>query len=60
MLRFIEEHATIGFKVEEVATETGLSVSRAVHLFKETTGKTNEECLNKQGCVGRERYHPHR
>ncbi|KMK78120.1 AraC family transcriptional regulator [Alkalihalobacillus pseudalcaliphilus] len=40
MLRFIEEHATIGFKVEEVATETGLSVSRAVHLFKETTGKT--------------------
>jgi AraC family transcriptional regulator, arabinose operon regulatory protein len=40
MLRFIEEHALSSFKVEEAAAHAGLSVSRAVHLFKESTGKT--------------------
>ncbi|MBP1157247.1 MULTISPECIES: hypothetical protein [unclassified Paenibacillus] len=34
MKRFVEENATITFKVEEVARYAGLSVSRAVHLFK--------------------------
>jgi AraC family transcriptional regulator of arabinose operon len=40
MMRFIEEHAMTGFKIEEVAQDAGLSVSRAVHLFKSTVGKT--------------------
>ena len=40
MLRYIEEHATIGLRVEDVAKHAGLSVSRAVHLFKDITGKT--------------------
>ena len=40
MMRFIEEHATTSFKVEEVAKHAGLSVSRSVHLFKSSVGKT--------------------
>jgi AraC family transcriptional regulator, arabinose operon regulatory protein len=40
MMRFIEEHSTTSIKVEEVARHAGLSVSRAVHLFKEIVGKT--------------------
>lgn len=40
MKHFIEEHAVIPFKVEDVARHVGLSVSRAVHLFKECFGKT--------------------
>jgi len=40
MLRYIEEHATTAFKVEQVAQHAGLSVSRAVHLFKSSVGKT--------------------
>ncbi|OIJ22282.1 AraC family transcriptional regulator [Anaerobacillus alkalidiazotrophicus] len=40
MMRYIEEHATTVFKVEDVAQYAGLSVSRAVHLFKSSTGKT--------------------
>lgn len=40
MLRYIEEHATVGLKVEDVAQHAGLSVSRAVHLFKQIVGKT--------------------
>ncbi|SDE36670.1 AraC family transcriptional regulator, arabinose operon regulatory protein [Paenibacillus sp. UNCCL117] len=43
MKRFIEEHATRSFKVEEAAEQAGLSVSRAVHLFKECFGKTMME-----------------
>ncbi|MCG7214677.1 AraC family transcriptional regulator [Paenibacillus mucilaginosus] len=43
MKRFIEEHATRTFRVEEVARHAGLSVSRAVHLFKESYGKTMME-----------------
>ncbi|MFN7252611.1 MAG: AraC family transcriptional regulator [Anaerobacillus sp.] len=40
MLRYIEEHATTAFKVEDVAQFSGLSVSRALHLFKSSVGKT--------------------
>ncbi|MCC3355949.1 helix-turn-helix domain-containing protein [Bacillus sp. REN16] len=40
MMRYIEEHATTAIKVEEVAEHVRLSVSRSVHLFKESVGKT--------------------
>ncbi|MBM7570813.1 AraC family transcriptional regulator [Aquibacillus albus] len=41
MMRYIEEHATAStFKVEEVARDAKLSVSRSVHLFKNHVGKT--------------------
>ena len=40
MKRFIEAQATATFKVDDVADHVGLSVSRAVHLFKEYFGKT--------------------
>jgi AraC family transcriptional regulator, arabinose operon regulatory protein len=40
MMRYIEEHATSALKVEEVAQHVGLSVSRSVHLFKSSIGKT--------------------
>ena len=43
MMRYIEEHATSNFKVEEVALHAGLSVSRSVHLFKSSVGKTMME-----------------
>ncbi|MCM3786278.1 AraC family transcriptional regulator [Neobacillus mesonae] len=38
--RFIEEHATTTFKLEEAASYAGLSLSSAVRLFKEQYGKT--------------------
>ena len=38
--RFIEEHATVTFKLEEAAAHAGLSLSRAVQLFKACYGKT--------------------
>jgi len=40
MKSFIEEHAFLPLKVEDVAGHVGISVSRAVHLFKESFGKT--------------------
>nr|WP_090892995.1 AraC family transcriptional regulator [Evansella caseinilytica] len=40
MMRYIEEHATAMLKIEDVANSAGLSVSRAVHLFKSSVGKT--------------------
>ncbi|MFJ7725158.1 helix-turn-helix domain-containing protein [Neobacillus sp. NPDC097160] len=43
MMRYIEEHATTAFKVEEVARHAGLSISRSVHLFKKSVGKTMME-----------------
>jgi AraC family transcriptional regulator of arabinose operon len=43
MKRFIEAHATVSFKIEDVAAHVSLSVSRAVHLFKECFGKTMVE-----------------
>lgn len=38
--RFVEEHATVTFKLEDAAKHVGLSLSRAVKLFKEYYGKT--------------------
>ncbi|MEH7335002.1 AraC family transcriptional regulator [Neobacillus drentensis] len=43
MMRYIEEHATTPFKIEDVARHAGLSVSRSVHLFKISVGKTMME-----------------
>ncbi|OKP97193.1 AraC family transcriptional regulator [Paenibacillus sp. P46E] len=40
MQRYINEHALRPLRVEEVAAAAGLSVSRAVHLFKKLTGYT--------------------
>lgn len=40
MMRFIEEHALDTFMIEDVADTVNLSISRAVHVFKEHTGKT--------------------
>jgi len=40
MKRYIEEKATSRFRIEEAARYAGLSVSRAVHLFKEHVGIT--------------------
>ncbi|WP_068613342.1 helix-turn-helix transcriptional regulator [Paenibacillus tuaregi] len=38
--RFIEEHATVTFKLEEAARYAGLSLSRSVRLFKDYYGMT--------------------
>jgi AraC family transcriptional regulator of arabinose operon len=35
---YIEENASYMFKLEDVATHVGISISRAVHLFKQTFG----------------------
>ncbi|RSK26184.1 AraC family transcriptional regulator [Bacillus sp. HMF5848] len=40
MMRYIEEHATTELKIEDVAQYVGLSVSRAVHLFKNSVDMT--------------------
>ncbi|NHN28586.1 AraC family transcriptional regulator [Paenibacillus agricola] len=40
MKSFIEEHAILPLKIEDVAQHVGISVSRAVHLFKECFNKT--------------------
>lgn len=40
MMRYIEGNVTDDFKIADVAEAVGLSVSRTVHLFKETTGMT--------------------
>ncbi|CAM3309267.1 MULTISPECIES: helix-turn-helix transcriptional regulator [Paenibacillus] len=40
MKNYIEENASSMFKLEDVAVHVGISVSRAVHLFKETFGTT--------------------
>ncbi|WP_416147942.1 helix-turn-helix domain-containing protein [Salipaludibacillus sp. HK11] len=40
MMRYIEEHATESLRVDDVADQVSLSVSRAVHLFKEHTNQT--------------------
>lgn len=38
--RFIEEHATVTFKLEEAAAYAGISLSRSVKLFKDYYGLT--------------------
>ncbi|WP_409342191.1 helix-turn-helix domain-containing protein [Paenibacillus sp. MBLB4367] len=40
MKSYIEEHATTPLKIEDIARHVSLSVSRAVHLFKECYGKS--------------------
>ena len=40
MKNYIEEHANQSFKIKDVASHAGFSVSRASRLFKETFGKT--------------------
>lgn len=40
MKYFVEKHATEIFTIQDVADYVDLSVSRAVHLFKETFGQT--------------------
>ncbi|MDN3017525.1 AraC family transcriptional regulator [Paenibacillus sp. BSR1-1] len=47
MMRYIEEHATLSFRVEDVARHAGLSVSRSVHLFKSSVGKTMIEYMQE-------------
>jgi AraC family transcriptional regulator, arabinose operon regulatory protein len=40
MKQYVEEHAVQPFKLEDVARHVGISVSRAVHLYKEVFGQT--------------------
>lgn len=40
MMRYIEEYATDAFKLDDVADHVNISVSRAVHLFKEHSSQT--------------------
>ncbi|CRK82018.1 helix-turn-helix domain-containing protein [Neobacillus massiliamazoniensis] len=47
MMRYIEEHATYPLKVGDVARHAGLSVSRSVHLFKSSIGKTIMEYVQE-------------
>ncbi len=47
MMRYIEEHATTSFTVDDVAKHVGLSVSRTVHLFKSYVGETIVEYAQK-------------
>ncbi|WP_077619342.1 AraC family transcriptional regulator [Bacillus sinesaloumensis] len=47
MMRYIEEHATTAIKVEDVADHVQLSLSRSVHLFKESVGKTMIEYVQE-------------
>lgn len=59
MMRYIEEHATTQFKVEDVARYAGLSVSRSVHLFKSSVGKTIMEYTQEirlSACLERMKY----
>jgi AraC family transcriptional regulator of arabinose operon len=59
MMRYIEEHATTQFKVEDVARYAGLSVSRSIHLFKSSVGKTIMEYTQEirlSACLERMKY----
>ncbi len=40
MRRFIEDHAVEKLRVADVAEHVSLSESRAIHLFKEITGRS--------------------
>ncbi|NUU64313.1 helix-turn-helix domain-containing protein [Paenibacillus agri] len=46
MKQYIEEHAAMPFKLEDVASHVDISVSRAVHLFKEAFGTSIVKYLN--------------
>ncbi|RXZ78790.1 AraC family transcriptional regulator [Paenibacillaceae bacterium] len=44
---FIEEHATASFRLDELSSHVGLSVSRISHLFKACYGKTIIEYMHE-------------
>lgn len=46
MKQYVEEHAAMPFKLEDVADHVGISVSRAVHLFKEAFDTSIIKYLN--------------
>ncbi|CAG7647756.1 Arabinose operon regulatory protein [Paenibacillus solanacearum] len=59
MKRYVEAHAMETFALEDVAKHVGLSVSRAVHLFKESYGKTMIQYamdIRLSGAVDRMNY----
>lgn len=46
MKQYVEEHATLPFQLEDVAAYADISVSRAVHLFKEAFGTSIIKYVN--------------
>ncbi|WP_442602933.1 AraC family transcriptional regulator [Paenibacillus sp. KN14-4R] len=53
---YIEEHAITSFKLEDVAQHLDISVSRAVHLFKEVFGQSiGQYALDVRLSMARER-----
>lgn len=46
MKQYVEEHAAFSFQLEDVAAHVGISVSRAVHLFKESFGTSIVKYVN--------------
>ncbi|MEK4350324.1 AraC family transcriptional regulator [Paenibacillus sp. FSL R5-0475] len=46
MKQYVEEHATLPFLLEDVAAHVDISVSRAVHLFKEAFGTSIIKYVN--------------
>lgn len=46
MKQYVEEHASYAFRLEDVAAHVDISVSRAVHLFKEAFGTTIVKYVN--------------
>lgn len=46
MKQYVEEHAAFPFHLEDVASHVDISVSRAVHLFKEAFGKSIIKYVN--------------
>jgi AraC family transcriptional regulator of arabinose operon len=58
MKRYIEEHVTLSFKIHDVARSVGLSISRAVHLFKHCFGKSMiQYALEIRLSIAKERMH---
>lgn len=47
MKQFVEENAALLFRLEDVAAHVDISVSRAVHLFKEEFGTTIVKYVNE-------------
>lgn len=47
MKQYIEEHATLPIRLEDVAAHAGLSVSRSVHLFKAHYGLSIIQYVNR-------------
>ncbi|GGF84266.1 hypothetical protein GCM10010912_31840 [Paenibacillus albidus] len=46
MKQYVEEHAAFSFRLEDVAAHVDISVSRAVHLFKEAFGTSIVKYVN--------------